>query len=331
MKKIIFIVLALVVCGSMLFAGGKKDTGKMKIGVSLPTLREERWVEDYNGFMDAMAKFDVDVIIQVADNDAARQQSQVENMITQGVKALVIAPHDAVAARQLVQLAHKEKIPVIAYDRPITNGGADLYIETDQFAIGKAMGQYIFDNVPRGNLVFLKGDAGDDTVYPMADGTMSVIKPRLDNGTYKIVMDQFVVDWVNSNALRLMEQALTANNNDIQGVIAQNDGIAGAAIQALAAQGLAGKVPVTGQDAEVDAIQRIIAGTQGMTILYDNAGMSMAAVEAAIKLANKQTPAASGKSDDGTPVIGFPPLVVNKGNYRQVMLDSGRMSEDALH
>jgi len=92
MKKIIFIVLALVVCGSMLFAGGKKDTGKMKIGVSLPTLREERWVEDYNGFMDAMAKFDVDVIIQVADNDAARQQSQVENMITQGVKALVIAP-----------------------------------------------------------------------------------------------------------------------------------------------------------------------------------------------------------------------------------------------
>ena len=307
-------ILAMVT--GVAFAGGAKDSGsgKMKIGVSLPTLREERWVEDYNGFMDAMEKLGVDVIIQVADNDAARQQSQVENMITQGIKALIIAPHDAVAARQLVQMAHKEKIPVIAYDRPITNGKADLYIETDQFAIGKYMGQYIFDTVPKGNLVFLKGDAGDDTVYPMADGTMSVLKPRIDSGDYKIVMDQFVVDWVNANALRLMEQALTANNNNIQGVIAQNDGIAGAAIQALAAQGLAGRVAVTGQDAEADALQRIIAGTQGMTILYNNAGMSFAAVENAIKLANKQAVSTTGKADDGTPILGFPPHFIDKKN-----------------
>jgi len=281
MKRIVLIVFALIVCGSMLYAGGaKQKDGKMKIGVSIATLREERWVEDYNGFLDAQEKLGVEVIIQVADNSAARQQAQVENMITQGVKALIIAPHDAVAARQLVQIAHKEKIPVIAYDRPITNGGADLLIETDQLEIGKAMGRFIWDNVPRGNLVFLKGDAADDTVYPMSDGTLSVIQPRITSGDYRIVMDQFVVDWEPSNALRLMEQALTANSNNIQGVIAQNDGIAGAVIQALAAQGLAGRVPVTGQDAEIDAIQRIIAGTQGMTILYDNAGMSMAAVEA---------------------------------------------------
>jgi len=331
MKRVVFIVLALIVCSSMLFAGGGKQAGKMKIGVSIPTLREERWVEDYNGFLDAQEKFGVEIIIQVADNNAARQQSQVENMITQGVKALVIAPHDSVAARQLVTLAHKEKIPVISYDRPITNGGADLYIETDQFAIGKAMGQYIFDNVPRGNIVILKGDASDDTVYPMMDGSMSLLQPRVNSGDYRIVMDQFVVDWDPANALRLMEQALTANSNNIQGVLAQNDGIAGAAIQALAAQGLAGRVAVSGQDAEVDAIQRIIAGTQGMTILYDNAGMSMAAVEQAIRLANKQPVTTTGKADDGTPVLGFPPTVVDRNNYRQVMLESGRMSEDALH
>ena len=316
MRVFALLVILTIVVGAV-FAGGSKDSGKMKIGVSLPTLREERWVEDYNGFQDAQEKLGVEVIIQVADNNAARQQAQVENMITQGVKALIIAPHDAVAARQLVQMAHKEKIPVIAYDRPITNGGADLYIETDQFAIGKFMGQYIFDNVPRGNLVFLKGDAGDDTVYPMADGTMSVLKPRLDNGTYKIVMDQFVVDWVNANALRLMEQALTANNNDIQGVIAQNDGIAGAAIQALAAQGLSGRVAVTGQDAEADALQRIASGTQGMTILYNNAGMSLAAVENAIKLINKQTINTTGKADDGTPILGFPPVFIDSKNVSQ--------------
>jgi len=331
MKRIVFIVFALMVCGSMLYAGGGKQDGKMKIGVSLPTLREERWVEDYNGFMDAMEKFGVEVIIQVADNNAARQQSQVENMITQGIKALIIAPHDAVAAKQLIRLAHKEKIPVIAYDRPITGGGADLYIETDQLEIGKAMGKHIWDNVPRGNLVFLKGDASDNTVYPMAEGTMSVIQPRIASGDYKIVMDQFVVDWDPANALRLMEQALTANSNNIQGVIAPNDGTAGGAIQALAAQGLAGRVPVTGQDCELDAIKRIIAGTQGMTILYDNAGMSNAAVEAAIKLANGQPSGATGKVEDGTPVLGFAPMVIDRNNYRRLLIDSGRINEGDLH
>ena len=331
MKRALFIVLTLLVAGSMVFAGGNKDSGKMKIGVSIATLREERWVEDYNGFLEAAEKYNVDVIIQVADNNAARQQAQVENLITMGVKALIVAPHDAQAARQIVTLAHKEKIPVIAYDRPITDGGADLLIETDQFEIGRMMGRYIWNNVPSGNLVFIKGDAGDDTVYTMAAGTMDIIKPRLDNGTYKMVMEQHAVDWEPANAMRHMENALTANRNDIQGVIAHNDGTAGGAIQALAAQGLAGKVPVTGQDCEVDAVKRIIAGTQGMTILYDNAGMAEGALQAAIKLINKQDPGATGKADDGTPVLGFPPLEINKDNYRRLLIDSGRFEADAFN
>ena len=304
---------------------------KMKIGVSLPTLREERWAVDYRGFVEAAEKIGIDVIIQVADNNAARQQSQVENMITQGVKTLIIAPHDAVAGKQLVQIAHRSKVPVIAYDRPITDGNADLYICVNQLDIGKLMGKHIWNNVPSGNIVFLKGDASDDTVYPMAEGSMSVIKPRIDSGDYKIVMEQFVVDWEPANAMRLMEQALTANNNNIAGVIAPNDGSAGGVIQALAAQGLAGKVPVTGQDCEVDAIKRIIAGTQGMTILYDNLRMSDAALQAAVKLANGQSAGATGKDGDGTPLLDFPPVEITKDNYRRLLIDSGLMSEEDLH
>jgi D-xylose transport system substrate-binding protein len=330
MKKITFIVLTLLVCGTVVFAGGSKDSGKIKIGVSIPTLREERWAIDYRGFVEASEKLGVDVVIQVADNSASRQHSQVENMLTQGVNVLIIAPHDAVAGKQLVQIAHKEKVPVVAYDRPITDGGADLYICVGQFLIGKAMGQHIWDNVPRGNIVFLKGDAGDDTIYPMAEGTMSVIKPRIDSGDYKIVMEQFVVDWDPANALRLMEQALTANGNNIQGVIAQNDGIAGAAIQALAAQGLAGRVPVTGQDSEVDAVKRIIAGTQGMTISYNNLAMAAAALEAAVKIARKQDPGATEKDTDGTPMISFPPAIINRNTYRSLLIDTGLLSEAAL-
>ena len=99
MKRVVFIVLAILVCGSMVFAGGSKGSGKIKIGVSIPTLREERWSIDYRGFVEAAEKLDVDVVIQVADMSASRQQSQVENMITQGVNVLIIAPHDAVAAK----------------------------------------------------------------------------------------------------------------------------------------------------------------------------------------------------------------------------------------
>jgi len=106
--------------------------------------------------------------------------------------------------------------------------------------------------------------------------------------------------------------------------------MAGGCIQALAAQGLAGKVPVTGQDCEVDAIKRIIAGTQGMTILYDNAGMAAGAVGAAIKLANKQAVQTTGKAEDGTNVLGFPPLEINKGNYQKLLIDSGRFEADAF-
>jgi D-xylose transport system substrate-binding protein len=128
-----------------------------------------------------------------------------------------------------------------------------------------------------------------------------------------------------------MENALTANRNDIQGVLAHNDGLAGAAIQAMAAQGLAGKVPVTGQDCEVDAIKRIIAGTQGMTILYDNAAMADAAIDSAIKLINKQPSGATGKADDGTPVRAFPPVEINKGNYQRLLIDSGRFHAEDFH
>jgi D-xylose transport system substrate-binding protein len=251
-------------------------------------------------------------------------------MITQGVNVLIIAPQDAVAGKQLVEIAHKEKIPVIAYDRPITSGNADLYICVGQFLIGQAMGQHIWDNVPKGNLVVLQGDATDDTVPVMMAGTLSVIKSRVDSGDYNIVMNQNIIDWDPGNGLRAMEQALTANNNNIQGVIAQNDGIAGGAIQALAAQGLAGKVSVTGQDSEVDAIKRILAGTQGMTISYNNLAMAAAAIEAAAKLARNQDAGASEKDEDGTPMISFPPGIIDRNNYRSMLIDTGLMSEDDL-
>ena len=129
-------------------------------------------------------------------------------------------------------------------------------------------------------------------------------------------MDQFVVDWEPANALRLMEQALTANNNNIQGVIAPNDGTAGGAIQALAAQGLAGKVIVTGQDCETDAVKRIIAGTQSMTVQFDCMAMSYGALDAAIKLANGAKNIGEKHPDyDNVPTLIYDVIKIDRNNW----------------
>ena len=309
-------------------SGGGGGSSAIKIGVSLPTQREERWVLDNEAFQKVAAEQGIEVAIQIADNDAARQQSQCENLISQGISALIIAPHDVEAAANIVGIAHAEGIPVISYDRLVMNSEVDLYATFDQFRIGQLMGEYINEYVESGNIVLLKGDPQDNTSIPLKEGALSAIQGKIDSGAFTIVLEMECKDWQPSEALRHMENALTANNNDIQGVIAPNDGTAGGVIQALAAQGLAGKVPVTGQDSEVDAIKRIIEGTQSMTVFFDVRDLAAAAFGAAVKLANGQDSGATGSEFNGSidvPVLEFPAVKVTKDNWRELLIDSGYM------
>ena len=303
--------------------------GAMKIGVSLPTQREERWVLDKEAFEAVAASQGIEIAIQIADNDAARQQSQCENLISQGISALVIAPHDCEAAKTIVEMAHAAGIPVISYDRLIMNADVDLYVTFDQWKIGNLMGEYIDGHVDSGNIVLLKGDPQDNTSIPLKEGAMAAIQSKVDSGVYNIVMEQDCRDWQPSEALKHMENALTVNNNDIQGVIAPNDGTAGGVIQALAAQGLAGQVAVTGQDCEADAIKRIREGTQSMTVFFDVRDLAKAAFEAAVKMAMGQDSGATGFENNGkidVPVLEFPATAITNDNWR-LPIDEGYMSE----
>lgn len=309
------------------------EAKKIKIGISLPTQREERWVLDRESFEKVANEAGVEIAIQIADNDAARQQSQCENLIEQGISVLILAPHDAEAAKNIVQKAHEAGIKVVSYDRLVANCDLDLYVTFDQFKIGALMGEALVANVPEGNLVVLSGDPADTTCVPLKAGAMSMIQPGLDSGKYKIVSEQDCKDWQPSEALKHMENALTATDNDIKGVIAPNDGTAGGVIQALAAQGLAGKVFVTGQDSETDAIKRIIEGTQGMTVFFDVRDLAKAAFDAAVKLANGENPGADGIENNGqidVPTIHFAPYMVTKDTYKALLIDSGYMEESAL-
>src|SRR6185503_19679677 len=164
--------------------------------------------------------------------------------------------------------------------------------------IGQMQAQYALDHAPKGNYVLIGGSPTDNNALLLRDGQMQVLKPAVDRGDIKIVTDQFAKEWKAEEALRITEDALTKSNNDIQAIVASNDGTAGGAISALPPQ-LVGKVLVTGQDAALDAVQRIVEGKQTMTIYKPLQPLAFAAVDAAMKLARKETVDAKDKINNG--------------------------------
>ncbi len=341
MKKSVRIA-AMALAGIMsisLFAGcGAKKSGasdgKIKIGLSLPTQQEERWVRDKETMEAACKKAGIEIAVQVANMDAAKQDAQVENLISQGIDVLILAPHDAKAAASTVDKAHKAGIKVISYDRLVMGTDVDIYLSFDNVKVGELQGKWLTDNLPKGNIVWLSGSPVDNNAKLFKQGAAKYLQPKIDSGDYKVVMEQPVIDWKPDNALKIMENALTANSNNIQGVLAPNDGTAGGCIQALAAQGLAGKVPITGQDAELSAAKRIVEGTQGMTVFKDTRKLGEAAIEAAIKLAKGEDPGADQKVNNDkmdVPSILLVPEAVDKSNIDKILIDSGYLKKEDVY
>ncbi len=307
---------------------------KIKIGLSLPTLQEERWVRDKSVMEEAAKKAGADIAVQVANMDAAKQDSQVENLLSQGIDILILAPHDAKAAASTVDKAHKAGIKVIAYDRLITGTDIDVYMSFDNVKVGELQGKWLTEHLDKGNIVWLAGAPTDHNATLFKQGAAKYLQPKIDSGDYKVVMEQPVVDWKPDNALKLMENALTANNNNIQGVLAPNDGTSGGCIQALAAQGLAGKVPITGQDSELSAAKRIIEGTQGMTVFKDTRKLGEAAVEAAVKMVKGEDPGANDKVNNekmDVPSILLAAEAVDKSNIDKILIDSGYLKKEDVY
>ncbi len=307
---------------------------KLKVGLSLATLQEERWVRDKET-MEAEAKAKgIDLAVQVANLDAAKQDSQCDNLLSQGIKVLILAPQDANAAAAIVDKAHKAGVKVISYDRLIMGTDVDIYLSFDNVKVGEIQGEWFTKHLDKGNIVWLSGAPTDNNAKLFKEGAAKFLKPKIDAGDYKVVMEQAVVDWKPDNALKLMENALTANKNNVQGVLAPNDGTAGGCIQAMAAQGLAGKVPITGQDAELAAAKRIVEGTQGMTVFKDTRELGKAAIAAAVKMAKGEDPGVNNKVNNDkmdVPSILLTPLAVDKDNIDKVLIESGYLKKDDVY
>ena len=300
--------------------------GRVVLGASIPTQREEGWVRNVQKLKAEALARGMDFRLQIADNDATRQLAQCENLLAQGLDVLLVAPHDAAAASIIVEKAHRYGVKVISFDRLITNADVDIYLTYDNFKVGELQGRYITKLVPKGQYIVLAGAPTDNNSKLFHGGAMSILNPLVQRGDIKVVMNQSVKDWQPVEAMKLVENALTANANKVDAILAPNDGTAGGAIQALAQQNLAGKIPVTGQDSELAAARRIVEGTQTMTVFKDTRLLAARAIEIAARLAAGQDPGANATVPNGlinVPSLLLEPIAVDRANIDEILLQSG--------
>ncbi len=322
--------LALRANGPAAHAGtGRRE--RPLIGLSLDTLKEARWQGDRDFFVAGVQSLGGDVSVQSANSDDATQIQNVTSLLSTGIDVLVIAPHNALAMARAVELAHAQGVPVLSYDRLIKGAVPDLYLSFDNDAVGRLQGQYLVDQLPKighrpMRLVRIYGAKTDNNAVLYKQGQDEALQPRIDVGDIQVVQADWAEDWKPENAKRIMNAAITNVGRTIDAALASNDGTAGGAVQALSEEGLAGKVLVTGQDAELVACQRIVQGTQAMSVYKPIKRLAARAAEAAVAMARGKPVVATAVVNNGTadvPSILFPSVIVTKDNMDQTVIADG--------
>ncbi|WP_410012274.1 D-xylose ABC transporter substrate-binding protein [Sodalis sp. C49] len=318
--------LLLSACTALVLLSQPGMAKQIKIGMAVDDLRLERWQKDRDIFVAKAKSLGADVFVQSSNGNEETQMSQIENMINRGVDVLVIIPYNGQVLSNVIAEAKREGIKVLAYDRMINNADVDFYISFDNEKVGQLQAQSLVKRVPQGNYFLMGGSPVDNNAKMFRAGQMTVLKPLIDSGKIKIVGDQWADGWLPENALKIMENALTANNNKIDAVVASNDATAGGAIQALAAQGLAGKVAISGQDADLAGIQRINQGTQTMTVYKPIKQLASTAAEIAVQLGNGEKPKSNASLNNGlkdVPSYLLTPISVDKSNIESTVIADG--------
>lgn len=299
------------------------------IGLSLDTLKEARWQADRDMFVKSAGGLGATVQVLAANGDDTVQIGDVEKLITAGVDVLVIVPHNGEAMAKAVRLAHEAGIPVIAYDRLIRDADLDLYVSFDNEHVGELQAQFLVDHLPvpgRGRIVRIYGAKTDNNAAQFKAGQDKVLEPLIRSGAIKVLHEDWAEDWKPENAKRILNAALTAGGGRPDAVLASNDGTAGGAIQALSEEGLAGKVLVTGMDADLVALQRIAAGTQAMTIYKPLRTLAQGAAQLAVKMAQRRPLVARQSVNNGAidvPSVLFDVVTVTRDNIESTVIKDG--------
>ncbi|WP_330254903.1 sugar ABC transporter substrate-binding protein [Nocardia sp. NBC_00565] len=343
-------VLAAAACSVESSDSTTKGAGG-KIGIAMPTKSSERWVADGNNIVNQFKDLGYETDLQYAEDVIETQVAQIENMITRGAKALVIAAIDNKSLTGVLQQAKANKIAVISYDRLIRDtANVDYYATFDNFKVGVLQANYIEDKLGlkegKGpfNIELFAGSPDDNNTYYFFNGAMSVIKPYLDTGKLVVRSGQTAIDqvttlrWDGATAQSRMENLLSANysNANLDAVLSPYDGLSIGIISAVKAVGYGKgekKMPiVTGQDAEKASVKSIIAGEQTMTVFKDTRELAKRAVQMTNAILTGGAPETNDTTsyDNGAkkvPAYLLQPVSVDKGNYKQALIDTGYYTE----
>ncbi len=307
---------------------------QIRIGFAMDTLVEERWKKDRDLFVKAAERMGASVVVASADSNDARQIQQAEQMIADGIDVLVLVPHNADATAAIVNRAHKAGVKVLSYDRLVKNADVDLYVSFDNEQVGRLQADAITTIVPKGKYVYIGGADTDNNAHMFKQGVFDILQPKIDSGQIRVVYDQWSKDWKPSSAFQHMREALQASHNRIDAVIVANDGTAGGVVRALQEKGLAGKIPVAGQDGDLAAAQRIVQGTQTMTVYKPIGKLANVTAELAIKLAKDEPIETTRQVNNGkieVPSVLLSPVAVNATNIDNTLIADGFHTKEEIY
>lgn len=308
----------------------------LTVGVSWSNFQEERWKTDETAIIAALEKLGVEYISADAQSSASKQLTDIESLIANGADALIVLAQDASAIGPAIEAAANEGIPVVGYDRLIEHPDA-FYLTFDNKEVGRMQARAVLEAQPDGNYVFIKGSPADPNADFLHAGQLEVLASAINSGAIENVGEAYTDAWLPANAQRNMEQILTANNNEVDAVVASNDGTAGGVVAALSAQGMDGVVPVSGQDGDHAALNRIALGVQTVSVWKDSRELGKAAANIAFLMANgaeiDEIPGAGVFSDGPRGVsmnsIFLKPLPITEDNL-DVVIDAGWVTKETV-
>lgn len=328
---------SLLLCAALIMAGltgCRLSEKKVKIGVSFGVGAAVRW-ENEKTYMEKEAErlgADIEVRLNRTDEPKTQQEDCFE-MIDSGIDVLILTPRDATKVGEILSYAKEKKVPVISYARVVLGDKVDLFVGYDSERIGQKMGQYLTEKVYSGDYIVLQGDKGDNNAVLLHSGVMRYIDEM--NGKINVILNESVAGWSADEAKRMVKEAVAANNNSVDAILAPNDTLAGACVEALEELGVTKHVAITGMDAELAAVQRIVAGTQDITIYMDLQELANTAVNAAYCMATGQAVDVNAEFDNqysekinANLITG---QIVTKENLDRILIDSGYLTKEQVY
>lgn len=317
-----------------LLAGCNEKKEAVRVGVSFGVGAAERWGHEKEYMEEYAKELGVEIEVRLNKTDEPKtQQEDCFEMIDSGIDVLILTPRDVNKTSEILAYAKEKQVPVINYARVLLGDKPDLYVGYDSSRIGEQQGKYVAELVTQGDYIILRGDQGDYNSQLVYDGVLKSLTPIQDN--IRIILDEFVQGWSVDEAKRMVKEAVAANGNKVDAILAPNDKLAGASADALAELGVTSPVVIVGMDAELDAARRIVEGTQAATIYMDLKVLAHTAVDEAIRIGRGEQVTVNAEFDNksGEPIASnlITGELVTKANLDKMLIDSGCFTREEVY